>query len=159
MKKVRNWRFRTKKPKQVNLVKAGWLLKTKYVPINKLIKKLDIVFSKHKRLSALTSGGCIRCFTCGAFLTFRQTDCGHYVGRECMPTRYEEKNTEPQCHSCNRFAEGKKDIFAINLQKKYGAGILEWLNQKKNEIKQWTVPELEEKIIYYKQKIKELELK
>jgi len=33
---------------------------------------------------------------------------------------------------------------------------LEDLNRKKNEIKQWTAEELEEKIIYYQQKIKTL---
>jgi len=142
--------------KTINIVKAGWLLKTKYTPVNKLIKKLDRVFSEYIRRSALTPQGYIRCFTCGAFITFHQADCGHYVGRECMSTRFEEKNCAPQCHSCNRYAEGRKDIFAINLQKKYGQGILEELNRKKNEIKQWTAEELEEKIIYYQQKIKTL---
>lgn len=156
MKKVKNWRFRTKKTKQINLVKAGWLLKTKYVSVSKLIKKLDIIFSKYKRLFNVTKQGYIRCFTCNAFLTFRQTDCGHYIGRENMSTRYEEKNTEPQCHSCNRFAEGKKDIFAINLQKKYGADILLWLNKKKNEIKQWTATELEELISKYTKLLAEM---
>jgi hypothetical protein len=160
MKKVSSsnpsWRFRKKKPKQINLVKAGWLLKTKYTPVNKLIKKLDVIFSTYKRLSALSPQGYIRCFTCGAFLTFRMADCGHYIGRENMSTRFEEKNTECQCHSCNRYAEGKKDIFAINLQKKYGAGILEWLNQKKGEIKQFTASELEDLISKYKKLLTEL---
>lgn len=143
--------------KSINIVKVGWLLKTKYKPVNKLIKKLDRVFSEYIRRSALTPQGYIRCFTCGAFITFRQCDCGHYVGRECMSTRFYERNVAPQCHSCNRYAEGRKDIFAINLQKKYGQGILEELNRKKNEIKQWTAGELEEKIEYYKQKVREEE--
>jgi hypothetical protein len=153
---MKSWKFRKKPKKQQNLVKAGWLLKTKYVSVPKLIKKLDIIFSKYKRLSNMNKGGYVRCFTCGAFLTFRMADCGHYVGRECMATRYEEKNTEPQCHSCNRFAEGKKDIFAINLQKKYGVDILVWLNNKKNEIKQWTAPELEALIKKYQTLLQEL---
>ena len=144
----------SKKP--INIVKAGWLLKTKYTPVNKLIKKLDRVFSEYIRRLALTPQGYIRCFTCGAFITFRQADCGHYVGRECMSTRFYERNVAVQCHSCNRYAEGRKDIFAINLQKKYGQGILEELNRKKNEIKQWTAGELEEKIEDYKQKLKKL---
>lgn len=143
--------------KSINIVKAGWLLKTKYTPVNKLIKKLDRVFSEYIRRSALTPQGYIRCFTCGAFITFRQADCGHYVGRECMSTRFYERNVAVQCHSCNRYAEGRKDIFAINLQKKYGSEILDWLNKKKNEIKQWTAPELEQLITTYQQKLKEME--
>lgn len=156
-KSNQNWRFRKKKPKKINLVKAGWLLKTKYVSVPKLIKKLDVIFSKYKRLSNLTPQGYIRCFTCGAFLTFRMADCGHYVNRDRMSLRFEEKNTECQCHSCNRDHEGRKSIFALGLQKKYGIGILDWLHTKENEYKNWTAPELEEKIVYYKAKIKLLE--
>jgi hypothetical protein len=121
-----------------------------------LVKKLDIVFSKYKRLSALTSQGYIRCFTCGGFFTLRQIDCGHYIGREHMGTRWEERNTAPQCHTCNRFREGQKDIFAQNLQKKYGIGILEWLNDKKNKITQFSSNDLEDMIEEYKTKIKNL---
>ena len=155
-----SWQFRkNKKTKQVNLVKAGWLIKSNYTPINSLIKNLDILFSKYKRLSNLTSQGYIRCFTCGAFLTFRMADCGHYVGRECMATRYLDENTACQCHSCNRFAEGKKDVFAINLVKKYGVDILDRLNKLKHSTKQFTADELQEMIVYYKTKVKELEIK
>jgi len=156
MRKATNWRWKTKKKKQVNIVKAGWLMKTKYIPIKKLIKKLDIVFSKYKRLSNLTPQGYIRCFTCGGFFTYRQTDCGHYIGRECLATRYLEENTAPQCHDCNRWAEGKKSIFAINLQKKYGKDILDKLHAKENEIWQPTAYELETLILFYKQKTLEL---
>ncbi len=146
----RQWRWKTKKKKPVNIVKARWFLRgTEYIPIKRLILKLDRLFSKYKRLSNLTPQGFIRCFTCGGFFTYRQIDCGHYIGRECMATRYLDENTEPQCHSCNRFAEGKKAIFAINLQKKYGKDILDKLNAKAQEIWQPTTYELEELIIKY----------
>lgn len=39
-----NWRFRKKviNPKQTNLIKAGWLLKTKYVPVKKFVGGISI---------------------------------------------------------------------------------------------------------------------
>ena len=131
--------------------------KIKYKTTEGLIKKLDNLFSKYKRLSALTPQGYIRCFTCNGFFTYRQIDCGHYIGREYMGTRYENRNTEPQCHDCNRFGEGRKDVFALKLQKKYGPGILEELNDQRNKITQFSVEELESMIVYYKIKVKELE--
>jgi hypothetical protein len=154
----KNTKYSDKKKKEVNLVKAGWLMKNNYVPLKSLITKLDNIFSRYKRLSALMPAGYIRCFTCGAFISFRETDNGHYIGREFMGTRYCEENTECQCHSCNRFAEGSKASFALNLIKKYGPGILERLDKLKNERKFFTSAELEELIVYYKAKVKKLEI-
>ncbi len=146
-----------KKERRVNLVKERWFMRQpKYTPLPKLIAKLDRIFSQYKRLSNLTPQGYIRCFTCGKFCSFRETDCGHYIGRENMNTRYLDENTEPQCHYCNRFAEGRKDEFAINLQRKYGSRILDILNQKKHEFKQFTSIELEGMITCYKQRVNDL---
>jgi hypothetical protein len=154
-----SWKWKRKEKRPVNPIKAGWLIKAKLIPLRGAIDKLDSVFSRYKRLSALMGSGYIRCVTCGGFFSFRQIDCGHYVGRACMSLRYEDKNTGCQCHSCNRFSEGVKDQFAIYLQRMYGPSILEWLNAKKNELKFYSHAELEELIVIYKAKVKELEIK
>lgn len=140
------------------MVKQNWLKKIKYVPVPVLIKRADTIFSKFKRLSALMPAGYIRCFTCGGFISYRETDCGHYVGREYMSTRFLEENTAPQCRSCNRFGEGMKSTFAVKLQAKYGPGILEHLEALRQTQKFFTAPELEELIKFYKAKVKELEI-
>ena len=128
----------------------------KFLSIKGLINRLDNVYSKYKKLSNLSKEGYIRCFTCRGFFSYRQIDCGHFVSRIYMNTRYMEENTQPQCQKCNRFLEGRKDVYALNLQKKYGADILQKLNDKKNEIRQFTITELQEMIASYKQKLKEL---
>ncbi len=152
------WRWKKKKARQVNIVKAGWLKK---YPLGKsmdsLIAKADKVFSHFKRLEALMPAGWIRCFTCGAFISFREADNGHYINREYMGTRYCEQNCEPQCHRCNRYTEGVKATFALNLQRKYGPDILEKLEWIREEGRFITTARLEEIIAYYKPKVKELE--
>ncbi len=54
---------------------------------------------------------------------------------------------------------GQADQYAIELIKKYGEGIIEEINSLRNQTKQFTIPELEELIKVYKEKIKQLELK
>jgi len=160
----RQWRWKNtkhsdKKKRELNIVKAGWFKKNPLgQSINSLITKADNIFSRFKRLEALMPAGYIRCFTCGVFITFRQTDNGHYIGREHMGTRYYEPNCEPQCHSCNRYAEGVKATFALNLQRKYGPDILDKLERIRIEGRFITTAKLEEIIETYKVKVKELEI-
>lgn len=156
----KQWRWKHKKERPVNEVKAAWFKNNPLGPtMDSLITKADKIFSRFKRLEALMPAGYIRCFTCGAFITFRQTDNGHYIGREHMGTRYYEPNCEPQCHSCNRYAEGVKATFALNLQRKYGPDILEKLERIKEEGRFMTPSRLEEIIEIYKTKVKELEIR
>lgn len=154
------WRWKKKKAKPVNIVKAGWFKK---FPISKsmdsLIARADKIFSRFKRLESLMPAGYIRCFTCGAFISFRDADNGHYINREHMGTRYCEQNCEPQCIRCNRYSEGVKATFALNLQKKYGPDILNWLETTKEAGRFITAARLEEIIALYKIKVRELEIK
>ena len=130
-------------------------IKQIHLSMGSLEKKLDTLFSKFVRLSGLNSQGYIICVTCGGFFTYRMIDCGHYIGREERATRWEERNTGSQCHSCNRYAEGKKAQFALYLQRKYGLGILQELNDQVNKFSHFTASELEEKIKYYQEKVKQ----
>ena len=125
------------------------------ISIKGLIHKADAVFSKYIKLLN-TKDGTIQCFTCGRYLPSSFIDCGHYITRGYKNTRWVEENAEPQCRSCNRFHEGVKDIFAINLMKKYGEDILRELNDKKGEVKKWTREDIEQIIEIYSLKIKEM---
>ena len=122
-----------------------------------VIKEIDQLFSRYKRLENKNDNGLIRCFTCGKLFPYSVTDCGHFVGRQHLSLRWEERNTEPQCIDCNRFHEGVKDVFALNLQKKYGVGIIEELNTLKHQERKWSIPELLDLQEVLKKKIKSLE--
>jgi hypothetical protein len=51
-----------------------------------------------------------------------------------MSTRFDEKNCNAQCRSCNRFDEGNIPGYSLGLIKKYGFQIVEILMIKKHTI-------------------------
>jgi hypothetical protein len=90
-------------------------------------KKADAVlwkwFSIFIRLrDAQPENGVANCFTCGRPKHWREGDCGHGIPRQHKATKYHEQNNHFQCKRCNGFEEGKKDVYAIEVDKRYGAG-------------------------------------
>lgn len=65
-----------------------------------LIRKLDEVFSRYIRLRDADEHGYIRCISCGRIHHFNETDCGHFINRSHMATRFDEQNCNGQCRSC-----------------------------------------------------------
>lgn len=152
-KKWRDVKIGKKLPrKQVDKMLATRKKKT----TKKRIKlRVDIIFSRYIR-QLYSSNGMVQCFTCDKIVPFAKADCGHFVSRRFAATRWHEKNCHPQCHYCNRFMEGVKEEYSIRLEKKYGMGILQELNEEKRKELNFTMDdyfEIEEK---YKQKVKEL---
>jgi hypothetical protein len=123
---------------------------------SKLKDKLDEVFSKYIRIKNADENGICQCVTCGGMFHWKRVDCGHYITRNHMGTRWAEENVGPQCQGCNRFGGGKPDIFAIRIQDKYGPEALQRLNYAKNQITQWQRYELRMMIKMYEDKLKEL---
>lgn len=125
--------------------------------IKTLKAKLDKVFSLwiRKRDSFESQGQLyFNCISCGKPKVFEQADCGHYYGRANMALRYDEKNCNAQCRSCNRFNEGNRQGYAIGLQEKYGKDVLDILQIKSLQITKWAAFEYETLIQYYKDKLK-----
>lgn len=122
---------------------------------SKKIDRLDAVFSKfiRRRDCGFEYG---RCISCGKIITFNDCDCGHYINRKHMATRYDENNCNAQCRSCNRFSEGNIQGYRRGLIKKYGEKITDNLEIKKHNISKLSEAELDVLISYYKTKIKEL---
>src|SRR3990167_3621311 len=107
------------------------------------IKKLDKVFSLFIRKRDANSSGNAACISCGNVYHYTQMDAGHYVSRNRMALRFDERNVHAQCRKCNRFMNGAMDEYALALQRKYGPDILVKLNAEKNKIKQFTIQELQ----------------
>lgn len=95
-----------------------------------LKSKLDTLFSLYVRQRD-SKDGVARCVTCGKYDHWKEMDAGHYISRQYLSVRYNEKNVHAQCKSCNRFHEGMKDAYALFLIKTYGKGILEELDKDK----------------------------
>lgn len=120
----------------------------------KLIKKLDTIFSKYIRLRD-SHDGVFTCCSCGLLKPYEQGDCGHFINRRWMALRYDERNCNMQCRSCNRFDEGNNVGYTRFMQRKYGDATIDLLMSMKTNFK-WSDGELELLIKDYKKKVKEM---
>ena len=114
----------------------------------------DKLFSRYIRFKD-ASKGYIRCITCNKIEPPEDCDAGHYISREFMTLRYDERNVHPQCRKDNRFKEGLKDEYALALIRMYGPDILEELNKEKHGFKNYSVLELKEMRKDYRKLLKE----
>ena len=99
--------------------------------IDTLQRKLDTLFSRFIRQRDADKNGVIRCCACGVLVPWEDSDNSHFVSRQYLHTRYDERNCHASCRKCNRFLEGNKESYSLFLIKKYGPNIFEELNEKK----------------------------
>ena len=121
----------------------------------KALTKLDKVFSLYIRQRD-SENGFFKCISCGQIKPYDQCDCGHYINRQHISTRFDEKNCNAQCRKCNRFEEGNAQGYRRGLIEKYGEKAVELLEIKKFNTSHLNLPEIEILTKYYKEKIKEL---
>lgn len=124
---------------------------------NSLKNKLDRVFSQYIRLRDMlpnTTAFC--CISCGRILPIQKADCGHYINRSHMSTRYSEMNCNAQCKHCNRFDEGNMSGYRLGLVRKYGVQRVLLLEASKKEVKKYSDVDYEFLIEHYKNKVKQI---
>ena len=121
--------------------------------IKPLKKKLDTVFSRYIRLRDSDSAGVGTCITCGRMKEWKYMDCGHYIKRQHLATRYDEKNCNIQCKHCNAFEQGANEKYKVALDLKYGVGTSEMLEIKKHNKCNMTAFEYNVLIRHYKEKL------
>jgi hypothetical protein len=97
-----------------------------------------------------------QCYTCGLKRTHKKMQNGHYEPRQHLGTRYCEINCHCQCYACNVAKKGNYTVYALNLQRDYGVGILEELNKKRNTITKLTKEDYKEIAKTYKEKYEKL---
>ena len=54
-------------------------------------------------------------------------DCGHFMGRTHMSTRWLLDNLGVQCLTCNRVDNGRPEKFAEYIDRTYGKGHADWI--------------------------------
>lgn len=92
-----------------------------------LKKELDRVFSIYIRLRHPR-----RCYTCGK--TEVTLQCGHFVPRQYLATRWSEDNCRPQCIGCNIFGNGQLLDFEENLKKELGEKTVEKMKMSRHQV-------------------------
>lgn len=95
------------------------------------------------------------CISCGSNTGKR--NAGHYrsVGA-CPELRFEPNNCHVQCEKCNSWLSGNAIEYRINLIKKIGIGMVEWL-EGPHAAKKYTIEEIEKIKAEYVRLAKELE--
>jgi len=129
-------------------------MKSKRINQTKVKRKL------HKKLWALVSlyirrRDCGKCYTCPALKPIAEMHCGHYHDASVSnpELNFHEKNLHCQCAGCNLFKSGNKTIYAYNLTKQYGIGILDELMEIKNRVVKWTIEDYETRIAHYQREL------
>lgn len=123
------------------------------------IETLDKLFSEYVRLRDSDQYGMIRCISCGKRVKWQYADAGHFVSRSHINLRFDENNVNSQCVDCNRFKSGNLEKYKRGLIIKHGRFIIDYLENKKNEIRQFTDFEIELMCLHYKKQIKNLKQK
>lgn len=117
--------------------------------LSTLIHDLDGVFSRFIRTRDIVDGKVI-CFTCGRKMTFQESQCGHFIDRDQMPTRYDERNCHAVCEECNCYDEWHKAKYSHQMIAVYGPEEVERLYQKSKGLQKFARYELEDLIEHYK---------
>ena len=136
-----------------------------------LTDKLDRVFSLYIRMrdSMPYRGQAFKCISCGEVKPFAQADCGHYMSRTHMATRFDEDNCHAECRACNRFSAdhlvGYREHLILKLGrdecmrkqvaptlpnvKKLGEKRIALVELHSRSVKKYSAWELEQLIDYY----------
>ena len=96
------------------------------------------------------------CISCSKPLTGK-FDAGHFFPTTKQYLRFNENNVHGQCVHCNQHLHGNLTKYAYNLPKRIGWDEFEELHATCNMELKLTIPEILEKINYYKTKIKQHE--
>ena len=136
------------------------LKKTPSSARSRLVRRIDTVFSRYIRLRdsfPTQAGRMVRCISCGRIVPLEDCDCGHYVNRSHMATRWDEDNCHAQCRPCNRFDEGNIQGYRPRLVQKIGEARVLLLESKKRAVCRLSDFELEALLADCRRQLKELE--
>lgn len=93
--------------------------------------------------------GIVECVTCGKKDHWKNMDCGHFMSRKFMSTRWHEDNCQVQCKACNVFRYGEQYKYSLWL----GSQKAEELHQLSRTTLKIMTHELEDMINIYKEKV------
>jgi hypothetical protein len=117
-----------------------------------LTSDLDYVFSQYLRNRYADKTGIVECYTCGSKHKVAEIQCGHFMSRGNLATRWMEENCRPQCMECNYFKTGNIEEFEHKLHEENGA-LVEYLRETARQPVRPTRDELKSLILEYRAKL------
>lgn len=121
------------------------------------IRRLDQLTSEYVRRKSSNRNGIATCYTCGVRKDWREMDCGHYIKRSRINTRWDLDNLRCQCKECNQILSGNYGIYHTKIKNELGEEKINDLFNKARSCHKITTPEIYDMIEEMKKKIKELE--
>jgi hypothetical protein len=121
-----------------------------------LVPVLDHAFSLWTRLGAAGANGVVRCCTCGKLMLWNEATLGHFVSRAHESVRFDVMNTSVQCVHCNSYRQGQPHLFRKHLADKYGEKAIQAMELRAQMKSGETAETLREKIIFYREQVKNL---
>lgn len=126
--------------------------------LSTLINDLDLIYSRYIRLKASDLYGFCECVTCGKRDDYKNMQCGHFIPRQHLYTRFLEINTHVQCKGCNEYKRGNLGAYSKYLEK-IRPGTVEALQEQSHIIYKYSREELKSMIADYTKKAAKLVLK
>jgi ribosomal protein L37E len=117
-----------------------------------LVSDLDHVFSQYIRCKYADKDGMVECYTSGKKLKWTEIQCGHFIPRTNLATRWLEANCRPQSMDDNYFKMGNLEVFEEKLHEENNA-VVEYLKELARQINKPTKDELKSLIIEYRSKL------
>lgn len=134
-------------------IKQEEFVLTKDESLATVVSDLDAVFSKYIRLKDADENGYAICVTCGDSGKWTLMECGHFISRSHMYTRFSELNCACQCHDCNSRLRGNIIKFSQYLES-IRPGSVELLTEHGQTIYRYSITELKSMISDYTHKVK-----
>jgi hypothetical protein len=117
--------------------------------LSALITELDGHFSKFIRTRDTVNGKVI-CFTCGKRMAYSESQCGHFIDRDQMPTRFDERNCHAVCEDCNCFDADHHGKYSQAMIKRYGVEEVQSLCRKARGLQKFFKFEILDLIEFYR---------
>lgn len=123
---------------------------------NKIVKKLDSIFSQYIRLRDCDSKWIVVCPLCWMKVERKKAQNMHFISRACMFYRYDEINCHAWCMRCNVILNWNYIVYTRRMQEKYWIEFVDNMITTSKQIYKISTPELEEKIQFYSSLVQKL---
>lgn len=90
------------------------------------------------------------CYTCGARTPISDIQCGHFISRRFVNTRWNKLNCHPQCNECNVDKHGNLKVYERRLRSDYGDIVIDQLKQIANSSNKFTIMDIQDIIDEYR---------
>ena len=123
----------------------------------RLIRELDKYVSLYVRRKDADKNGLVYCYTCGVRGHWKSMDCGHYIKRRYLHTRWDLLNVRKQCQFCNRTLGGNYGVYEKKIREELGTDNVQKLWDKAYKTDKIPTVMLEVMLEEIKTKVKNLE--